>query len=193
VNDLIKVGEDGNLDGCEVFMYTDNKTAEGAYCRGSALSRALFELIVTLYKLQMRYAFILHMVWIAGTRMITNGLATIGVSWSSMVSFHLSATERAPQLLEWIKGWLELPDLQILNPEGWFTEAHSPGDVGWFPTPAAADAAIGQFCEALHKRPYYFHVFAIPLIMTNLWHKQLLKETDINFVVKPCTEIWGAS
>jgi hypothetical protein len=29
--------------------------------------------------------------------------------------------------------------------------------------------------------------------MTNRWLKQLLKATDINFVVKPCTESWGAS
>jgi hypothetical protein len=29
--------------------------------------------------------------------------------------------------------------------------------------------------------------------MNNRWRKQLLKGTDINFVVKPCTDIWGAS
>jgi hypothetical protein len=51
-------------------MCTDNQTAEGAYHRGSAPSRALFELIVTLYELQMKHDFTLHMVWIAGTRMI---------------------------------------------------------------------------------------------------------------------------
>jgi hypothetical protein len=59
--------------------------------------------------------------------------------------------------------------------------------------PAAADASIDQFCEALHELPYCFHVFAITLFVTNRWRKQLLKGTDINFVVKPWTEIWGAS
>jgi hypothetical protein len=41
--------------------------------------------------------------------------------------------------------------------------------------------------------PYCFHVFDIPLLMTNRWSKQLLKATDVNFVVKACNEIWGAS
>jgi hypothetical protein len=110
VNYLIKVGEDGKLDGCEFFMYTDNQTAEYAYYQGSAPSRALFELIVTLYKLQMKYDFILHMVWITDTCMIhqgadglsrgdTNGLATSGVFLSSMTPFHLSAMERASKFL----------------------------------------------------------------------------------------------
>jgi hypothetical protein len=43
----------GGLDGCEVFLYTDNQTVEGSYFRGTFKGRALFELIVTLYKLQM--------------------------------------------------------------------------------------------------------------------------------------------
>jgi hypothetical protein len=34
----------------------------------------------------------------------------------------------------------------------WFTTAHTPGYFGWFPAPAAADAAIDHFCEALNKR-----------------------------------------
>jgi hypothetical protein len=87
------------LDGCEVFMYTDNQPVEGAYYRGSALSRALFELIVTLYKLRMKYDFLLHMLWIVCTRMIhqgtdgssrgyTNGLATSSVYLSRMLPRH---------------------------------------------------------------------------------------------------------
>jgi hypothetical protein len=83
-------------------MYTDDQTAEVSYYRVSATSRALFELIVTLYKLQMKYDFILDVVWIVGTRMIhqgmdglswgdTNGLATNGMSLSSMVLLHLSS------------------------------------------------------------------------------------------------------
>jgi hypothetical protein len=73
MNAIIRAGQEGLLDGCEVFLYTDNQTAEGSYFRGSAKSRALFELIVTLYKLQMQHEFILHVVWIAGTRMVQQG------------------------------------------------------------------------------------------------------------------------
>jgi hypothetical protein len=65
-NALIRVGQEGLLDGCEVFLYTDNQTAAGSYFRGSAKSRALFELIITLYGLQMQHDFILHVLLIVG-------------------------------------------------------------------------------------------------------------------------------
>jgi hypothetical protein len=60
----------------------------------------------------------------------TNGLASSGVSLSSMLPLRLSATDQDPKLLEWIKDWVELPNLQIISPEGWFTKAHSPGVIG---------------------------------------------------------------
>jgi hypothetical protein len=77
----------------------------------------------------------------------------------------------------------------ILEPRDWFTTAHKPGDFGWFPAPAAADAAV----EALHKRPHCYHVFAIPFLMTNRWRKTLLKAVDVYFVLKPVCEIWDNS
>jgi hypothetical protein len=73
MNAMLRAAREGKLDGCEVFLYTDNQTVEGSYFQGTAKSRALFELIVTLYKLQMQFDFILHVVWIAGTRMIQQG------------------------------------------------------------------------------------------------------------------------
>jgi hypothetical protein len=93
------------MDGCEVFLYTDNQTSEASYFRGSVKSRALFDLIETLYKLQMQYDFVLHVVWIAGTRMIQqgtdrlsrgydNGPATSGVALRGMVLLHLGACDR---------------------------------------------------------------------------------------------------
>jgi hypothetical protein len=70
VNNMLRDAQEGRLDGCELFLYTYNQTMEGSYFRGTANSRALFELIVTLYKLKMQFNLILHVVWIAGTRMI---------------------------------------------------------------------------------------------------------------------------
>jgi hypothetical protein len=46
-NALIRAAQEGLLDGCEVFLYTDNQPAEGSYFIGSAKSGALFEMIVT--------------------------------------------------------------------------------------------------------------------------------------------------
>jgi hypothetical protein len=58
------------LTGREIFLYTDNQVAEGSYYRGTAASQSLFELLVELYILQINYDIIMHVIWIAGTRMI---------------------------------------------------------------------------------------------------------------------------
>jgi hypothetical protein len=102
-----------------------------------------------------------------------------------MVPLHLSATTRSSILEDWIRGWADTGRmLEVLEPRGWFTSAHKLGSFGWLPAPAAADASIDQFYDVLHKRPNCFHVFAIPLLMTNIWRKQLLKVTDVYFVLK---------
>jgi hypothetical protein len=73
VNAMVRAAQEIRLEGCEVFLYTDNQTAEGDYSKGMAGSRSLFELIVMLYKLQMEFDFILHVIWISGTQMIQQG------------------------------------------------------------------------------------------------------------------------
>jgi hypothetical protein len=154
------------MDGCEVFFYTDNQRADGYKFRGSARSPALFELIVTLYKLQMQHDLILHVVWIVGTGMIQqvvdgfsrggeNGPATSVVAFSGMVPLHLEACERSPLLLDWLEDWCDLgKDLKVLESEGWFTQEHTPGCFGLFLAPAAADATIDQLCKPVHAHPF---------------------------------------
>jgi hypothetical protein len=132
-------------EGCEVFLYTDNQTAERAYSKGMAGSRSLFELIVLLYKLQMEFDFILRVIWIAGTRMIQqgtdglspgedNGLATCELSLGGMAPLHLDAIERSPTLKDWIRDWWSTGrELLMTEPRDWFTTSHTPGDFEWFP------------------------------------------------------------
>jgi hypothetical protein len=62
---MVRAAQEERLDGCDFFLYTDNQTAEGAYSKGTAGSRALFELIGMMYQLQMELDFILHVIWIA--------------------------------------------------------------------------------------------------------------------------------
>jgi hypothetical protein len=69
------------------------------------------------------------------------------------------------------------------NQGGWFTLVHQLEYFGGFPAPAEADVTIDQFCDALHKCPSCFYVFAIALLMTNRWKKQLLKATEVYFVL----------
>jgi hypothetical protein len=110
------------------------------------------------------------------------------------VPLHLSAWERILGLAERILGWCNTGEnIEVLEPRDWLTTAHNPADFGWFPAPAAAGAAIDQFCESLHKRPHCYHVFAIPLLMTNRWRKTLLKAVDVYFILKPACEIWDNS
>jgi hypothetical protein len=42
VNDMVRAVQEGRLEGCEVFLYTENQTAEGAYCKGTAKSQPPF-------------------------------------------------------------------------------------------------------------------------------------------------------
>jgi hypothetical protein len=69
VNAMVRAAQEGRLEGCKVFLYTDNQTAEGSYCKDMAKSQPPFELILVLYRLQMEFDFILHVIWISGTRL----------------------------------------------------------------------------------------------------------------------------
>jgi hypothetical protein len=170
---------------------------EGAYGKGTAKSWALFELIVMLYKLQMEFEFIIHVIWITGTRLIqqgtddlsrgeVNGLATCGLSLGGMVPLHLSVVERIPTMGYWSQGlWDTGRKLLIMEPRDWFTTAHIPGDFGWFPAPAVADAAVDKFCEAFHNRPHCYHVFAVPLIYS-LFLCQLFSSSAFHWISTYC-------
>jgi hypothetical protein len=182
VNALLRAAEEGLLTGAEVFLFMDNQAAEGAYCRGTSPRRALFELVVKLYKLQMNYDLVLHVVWIAGTRMIQKGTdnlsrgggmgpATRGVSLSGIVPLQFSVLEQSPLVLDWIRSWTGVLKLEVLYPEGWYTNGHKQGNFLCPPPSAAADAAVEQLCEAVHNRPLCTRVFIAPFLMTNRWRK----------------------
>jgi hypothetical protein len=115
VNAMVRAAREGRLNDCEVLLYIDNQKTERAYFKGTAKSRALFDFIVTLYKLQIEFDFTIHGIWIAGTRMIQNGTGSLsrgadngfvmcGLSLGGMLPLHLNATERSPLLEDWIRG-----------------------------------------------------------------------------------------
>jgi hypothetical protein len=203
VNAMLRAAQEWRLDGCELLLYTDNKTAEGSFFWRTAKTRALFELFVTLYKLQMQFDFILHLVWISGTRMIQQGtdglsggekniLATCGMSLGGMVHLHLSATAQSAMLEDWIRGWADTGrQLEVL--ELGVVHLGSPTGILWMVSGAGRSGCGHHFCDALHKRPSCFHVFSTPLLMTNRWSKQLLKATDVYFYLKAENMIWNNS
>jgi hypothetical protein len=61
------------LAGSEIFIFTDNITAEAAFWKGNLLSPLLFDLILRLRKLEMDCIMIIHVIHAAGKRMIDQG------------------------------------------------------------------------------------------------------------------------
>ena len=88
-----------------MFLFMDNSTVETAVAKGNSPSRKLFELVKRLKTLQMKYGFEIHVIHVAGTRMIMQG--TDGLSRSDVTKtllntkplrfyapIHLNALER---------------------------------------------------------------------------------------------------
>jgi hypothetical protein len=194
----------GRIDGAEVFLFTDNSTAEAVYYKGNSSSRKLFDLMLRLRKLEMDASLILHVIHVSGTRMIaeggdggSRGDLTQGVMAGrpilDYIPLHLSALEREPNLEAWVRSWWneDQGPLTTLRPEGWFEEGQQDGNFLWVPPPAAADVVVEQLGEARHKRPNCMHITIVPRLMTSRWRKGLLKESDLEIVIPVGSRVWG--
>ena len=138
VETLELMGERGELKGVEMFLFTDNSTAESAFYKGSSSSKSLYDLVLRLRKLEMREQCKIHIFHVAGTRMIaqgsdglsrgdlTEGVMT-GGSMKSFVPTHLGALERSPIVKDWILEWAGA-SAEFLSPEGWFHRGHGLSD-----------------------------------------------------------------
>ena len=204
VDGLEQQVKSGRIVGAEVFLFTDNSTAESVYYRGNSSSRKLFELMLRLRKLEMDATLILHVIHVAGTRMIeeggdggSRGDLTQGVMAGKpileYIPLHLSAFERDSNLEAWVRSWwdIERGPLTTLRPEGWFEEGQLEGNFLWVPPPAAADVVVEQLGEARHKRPNCLHITIVPRLMTSRWRKGLLKESDLEIVVPVGSDVWS--
>ena len=68
-----ELGLTGDLDRAEFFFFTDNFVSEDAYFKGSSYSLLLFELVLRLKKLEIKWGIRLHIIHVAGTRMMLQG------------------------------------------------------------------------------------------------------------------------
>ena len=129
-----------DLRGSEIFIFTDNSTAEAAYWKGTSCSEQLFELVLRLKELEMFLQ--IHVVHISGKRMIVEG--TDGLSWAdhgegvmlgkdirTFIPLHLDPVAREPKVLEWLKDATRGLNFELLDPNGWFDNAHKPGNFIW--------------------------------------------------------------
>ena len=180
-----ELAEEGRLEGKEVFLFTDNMVSERAYFKGTSKSKTLFELVLELRKLELTGRFKLHLIHVAGTRMIESGVDGLsrgdestgvmaGASMLSFVPLHLSAVTRSQVVVDWVRGWV--PDnlnFRHLTPEEWYVPFDAQNLHFWTPPPAAADLAVELLAEGIHKRPDCWHVFLAPRLMTYMWRKRL--------------------
>jgi len=129
----------------EVFLFTDNTTAEAAFHKGTSSSKTLFRLILHLRCLQMHQGLFIHVVHVAGTRMQSQGtddlsrghLASGVLGGGDMLSYiplHLSALQRSPALQTWIASWGPDPEtIRWLTPYQWFLGGNYDGCQVWAP------------------------------------------------------------
>jgi hypothetical protein len=138
VDTLALLAKQGELLGVEVFVFTDNSTAEAAFSRGSSSNRKLYEMVKQVKLMEMLSSTRIHIIHVAGKRMIaqgTDGLSRgcltdgvmLGKEMTSFVPLHLSALDRSQTLLPWLQygsGDGVEYKLDLLSPEDWYDRGH---------------------------------------------------------------------
>ena len=108
----------GHLKDGELWIFTDNSTAENCFFKGGLTSKTLHELVLRLRKAEMSFGFTLHLVHVVGTRMIAQGTDGLsrgsflegvarGEHMLSFVDLAFNAFERQPALLKFVQSWVE--------------------------------------------------------------------------------------
>ena len=138
VDSLKEMASKGALKGREVFMFTDNSTADHAFANGTSSSKALFNLVVEARALEADYGCIIRVIHVPGKRMIAQGSDGLsrgnfnegvmaGSTMTSFVPLSRTASSRSAGLVPWVESWVgekALPHLKWLQPKDWFRRAH---------------------------------------------------------------------
>lgn len=138
VDSLEEMGKRGELVGVEVFLFTDNSTAEAAFNRGSSSSPLLFELVKRAKLLEMCHRSRIHVIHVAGTRMIDQGTDGLsrgalldgvmkGECIRSFLPLHETALQRSAHIIPWLReahGGEGRDKLTVLSKEDWFWAGH---------------------------------------------------------------------
>jgi hypothetical protein len=184
VESIEKFVADGTLKGHELFMFTDNSTAEAAFFKGTSSSEKLFDLVLRLRKIEIEGELVIHLIHVAGTRMIWSGVDGLsrgdhnagvmtGESMLSFVPLAKSASERSDDLLSWVHSWAGdaggRQKVSVVPPTEWCGEHPDGGTYIWLPPPAAASTAFEWLGQSIHsKRPNSTHIVLVPRLMTEL-------------------------
>lgn len=220
VEDMEAEARSGEMQDAEVFLCTNNSTSESCFYKGSSSSKVLHVLILRLHKLSMEYGIIIHLIHVAGKRMIAQGTdgcsrgvlmegVMAGQDMLSFFDLDKSAFERYLPLIQWVRTWCPNKPIKPLSVKEWFQEGH--GIVGghkdshgvwmpdhepagrvhlWAPAPAVADAMLEELLKARHKRTDTFHIIVVPRLMAPRWRRLFYKVSDLHFVVPPGASFW---
>jgi hypothetical protein len=185
-----------------LFVFTDNFVTEAVYYKGAATFLYLHSLVECLKMLQLHGGLFIHVLWIAGTRMIeqgTDGLSrgdfTSGVMAGhnslSILPLNKGALELPPKIQDWIRSFLPgRHKWTTLAPIDWFTSGQKNGHFIGAPPLAVADIALEQMCKSVLIRPWSAHIFICPTHMTYRWRKQLRKVLDLVVTIPVGGLLW---
>jgi hypothetical protein len=189
------------LQGHEIFLFTDNSTAESAFWKGTSGSEKLFKLALRLKHLELDYDMILHVIHVSGKRMIaqgTDGLSRADSSGGVMsgspmedfVPLHLGPLQREPKLRKWLEEITTGLNAHFLTPNKWYTTGAERVTFIWTPPPAAADVVVEQLGRARLKRPEGMHLVVVPRVMTGRWRRPLTRGSEC-YLRMNWPEVWN--
>jgi hypothetical protein len=196
---------DHELSDCEIFLFTDNTTAEAAYWKGTSKSEWLFELVLRLRFLELKHDLIIHVIHVAGMRMKAQGTDGIsrgdnsmgvmrGIPMEQFCPLRTTVFERSQELKYWLTTAIKLLNPIFLEPEDWFLQGQGSGKSIWSPAPAAVEVVVEQLGKARHKRPNSLHLIVTPRLMTDRWRRHLTRESDFYFKISAgACSLWGAA
>ena len=206
VESIAEECKEGKLKDVQLFLFTDNWVAESAFVKGMSRSQALYDLMLRLRLLEMKYNIWIEIIHVAGRRMIsqgTDGLSRgdlnagvlIGDIMLEHVPLNLSAVERSPGLVKWVNQTFKSPfgKFKFAEPMDWFNDCHK-GKKSWIiaPPPPLALLCLEQIAIARHKRPEAMaFVILIPRLMFYSFRRRLHKECNLVHHMPLDDAIWG--
>jgi hypothetical protein len=125
----------GMLTNYIVFFFTNNSMVKAALYSGTSNSKKLLGLVLRFKALQTKYySVIVHVLRVAGTRMIVQGTDGIsrgktnkgvmaGENILTFIPTHELAPQRSAKVVKWIQSWFG-KDSCVLEPMDWFSRGH---------------------------------------------------------------------
>ena len=217
VCEVEKAGDQGWLNESILLMATDNQVVESCLYKGNSTSPKLFDLVVRLKLVELKYGTKVMVTHVSGKRMqaqgtdgVSRGCLKSGVAMGQMMlefcPWGKSCLEISPKLKEWVTSWAG-KETEFLSHKDWYLRGHDikggsydtkgywqneikSGVYVWAPPPAAADACLEELRKARMKRKESTHIIIIQRLMAPTWLKQLHKCGDCIFSIPASHSFW---